>query len=230
MTQEELDSLMNSDVDIDNVVADGESAEPEAKAATNSDEDENYRVTAAHPWPPPPPIEDHKVVSQLDDVTKGIESKANQVFDYLEDMSNKMMDIEGNGRDLQQFIKNQKILLEKLHEAFPQIVTFSKALTEIEGTQKKIDSIITASLDTGDSIMSIMDTMQYQDIHRQKIERVINVMRALAKYMNSLFEGKIDDSKRVASAVHIVGDTSTADVVSDDDIESLIANLGGGQH
>ena len=229
MTQEELDSLMNSDVDMDNVVASEESAEPEGEAAEGDDE-ENYRVTAAHPWPPPPPIEDHTVVSQLDDVTKGIESKANQVFDYLEDMSNKMMDIEGNGRDLQQFIKNQKILFEKLHEAFPQIVTFSKALTEIDSTQKKIDSIITASLDTGDSIMSIMDTMQYQDIHRQKIERVINVMRALAKYMNSLFEGKIDDSKRVASAVHIVGDTSTADVVSDDDIESLIANLGGGQH
>lgn len=228
MTQEELDSLMNSDVDIDNIVS--TEGEGEQSAEEGADAAENYRVAATHPWPPPPPIEDHKVVSQLDDVTKGIESKANQVFDYLDEMSNRMMDIEGNGRDIQQFIKNQKILFEKLHGAFPQITTFTKALAEIETTQKKIDSIITASLDAGDSIMSIMDTMQYQDIHRQKIERVINVMRALAKYMNSLFEGKIDDSKRVASAVHIVGDTSTADVVSEDDIESLIATLGGGGH
>ena len=76
-----------------------------------------------------------------------------------------------------------------------------------------------------DEVMMAMDAMQYQDIHRQKIERVINVMRALSRYMSSLFEGKIDDKKRVSSAVHIDGD-STADVVSNDDIEALIASLG----
>jgi len=65
--------------------------------------------------------------------------------------------------------------------------------------------------------MNVMDIMQYQDIHRQKIERVINVMRALSKYMNTLFEGKIDDEKRVASATHIVGDTHN-DTASVDEI------------
>lgn len=77
----------------------------------------------------------------------------------------------------------------------------------------------------GMNTMSIMDMMQYQDIHRQKIERVINIMRALSNYMNKLFEGKIDDEKRVSSAKHIHGD-STADVVNDDDIEALIAAFG----
>ena len=78
---------------------------------------------------------------------------------------------------------------------------------------------------SGDSIMSVMDIMQYQDIHRQKIERVINVMRALSKYMNTLFEGKIDDDKRVSSATHIAGDTHN-DVASTDDIEALLAQFG----
>ncbi|MDE7235869.1 MAG: chemotaxis protein, partial [Helicobacter japonicus] len=73
--------------------------------------------------------------------------------------------------------------------------------------------------------MQAMDLMQYQDIHRQKIERVINVMRALAQYMNSLFEGKIDDSKRVSSAVFIAGDDKE-DVVNEDDIEAMIASFG----
>jgi chemotaxis regulatin CheY-phosphate phosphatase CheZ len=73
--------------------------------------------------------------------------------------------------------------------------------------------------------MSVMDIMQYQDIHRQKIERVINVMRALSKYMNTLFEGKIDDDKRVSSAQHIAGDTHN-DVASTDDIEALLAQFG----
>ena len=74
--------------------------------------------------------------------------------------------------------------------------------------------------------MMAMDIMQYQDIHRQKIERVINVMRALSKYMNALFEGKKDDDKRVSSAVHIHGDNTTEDVVTSEDIEALIASLG----
>ena len=79
--------------------------------------------------------------------------------------------------------------------------------------------------DSGDLIMNVMDIMQYQDIHRQKIERVINVMRALANYMNKLFEGRIGDDKRVASAQHIAGDTHN-DVVSTEDIESLLAQFG----
>ena len=74
--------------------------------------------------------------------------------------------------------------------------------------------------------MNIMDIMQYQDIQRQKIERVINVMPALTTYMNHLFAGKIDDAKRVTSAVHIHGDTTTEDVVSSDDIEALLASFG----
>jgi len=65
----------------------------------------------------------------------------------------------------------------------------------------------------------------YQDIHRQKIERVINVMRALSTYMNQLFSGNIDDSKRVASARHLPGDSATEDVVSSDDIEALLASF-----
>jgi len=68
--------------------------------------------------------------------------------------------------------------------------------------------------------------MQYQDIHRQKIERVIHIMRALIRYMNRLFEGKIDDEERVKGADHIHGDES-GEKVSDDEIEALIEQFGG---
>ncbi|GKT39490.1 hypothetical protein LOCUS_15050 [Campylobacter jejuni] len=103
--------------------------------------------------------------------------------------------------------------------------SFSEAL-ELNNQAKKSSKEIVGNLQSGqDEVMMAMDAMQYQDIHRQKIERVINVMRALSRYMSSLFEGKIDDKKRVSSAVHIEGD-STADVVSNDDIEALIASLG----
>jgi hypothetical protein len=45
--------------------------------------------------------------------------------------------------------------------------------------------------------------------------------------MNRLFEGKIDDTKRVKSATHIHGDENE-EIVSEDDIEALIAQFGGG--
>ena len=52
-------------------------------------------------------------------------------------------------------------------------------------------------------------------------------MRALSNYMNKLFEGKIDDDKRVGSEKHIHGDETTSkEVVDEDDIEALIAAFG----
>lgn len=242
MTQEELDSLMMSDgVDPSEGEASEDSRILESFGSSDGEKSEGvlseeleeeydsagYRVNATKSWPPPPPTEDHKVVSQLDDVTRDSEVKAGEVFDKLETISNDVMDIEKSANEVKQFIVSQREMLETLHERFPAIKTFERALGSAREAESKIETIINAALNSGDTVMSAMDIMQYQDIHRQKIERVINVMRALAKYMNSLFEGKVDDTKRVASATHIHGDTSTEDVVSDDDIEALIASFGG---
>ena len=70
-----------------------------------------------------------------------------------------------------------------------------------------------------------MDIMQYQDIYRQKIERVVNVTRALSRYLSSIFDTDIEDDKRVSGATHIEGDT-TSDAINDDEIEKLISSLG----
>ncbi len=40
----------------------------------------DYRADPNTVWPPPPPTNDHKMVSQLDDVTKDSEVKATQHF------------------------------------------------------------------------------------------------------------------------------------------------------
>jgi chemotaxis regulatin CheY-phosphate phosphatase CheZ len=77
--------------------------------------------------------------------------------------------------------------------------------------------------------MMAMDIMQFQDIHRQKIERVINIMRELLKYMNRIFEGKIDDAKRVSSARHLHGDNTKDLVEGEDDLDALIAQFAGGK-
>ena len=250
MTQEELDALMagglddlgdakddasqeTADVkeDIDEVaeVAEAISAkadEPQPKAESSSKQADNYRVSADGVWPPPPPTEDHKMVHQLDDVTRDSEEKATQMFDKLETINNFFMDAESDSNSLKDAINSNVELFTTLSEKFPNIAAFSEALEKNNALLGTVDNII-SNLQMGqDEIMMAMDMMQYQDIHRQKIERVINVMRALSKYMNTLFEGKIDDEKRVGSAVHIAGDTTTENLVSNDDIEALIESLG----
>ena len=247
MTQEELDALMAGGLEDDlgdtkdasqevadvkeekdevAEVAEAMSAKADEPQANSSKHGENYRVSADGVWPPPPPTEDHKMVHQLDDVTRDSEEKATQMFDKLETINNFFMDAESDSNSLKDAINSNVELFTTLSEKFPNIAAFSEALEKNNSLLGTIDNII-SNLQMGqDEIMMAMDMMQYQDIHRQKIERVINVMRALSKYMNTLFEGRIDDDKRVGSAVHIAGDTTTENLVSNDDIEALIESLG----
>ena len=246
MTQEELDALMAGGLEDDlgdtkdasqevadvkeetdevAEVAEAMSAKADEPQANSSKHGENYRVSADGVWPPPP-TEDHKMVHQLDDVTRDSEEKATQMFDKLETINNFFMDAESDSNSLKEAINSNVELFTTLSEKFPNIAAFSEALEKNNSLLGTIDNII-SNLQMGqDEIMMAMDMMQYQDIHRQKIERVINVMRALSKYMNTLFEGRIDDDKRVGSAVHIAGDTTTENLVSNDDIEALIESLG----
>ena len=220
MTQEELNALLNSDVSELSDEEELQEEKEEAKEELSSD----FRIDQEVNWPPPPPTNEHKVVHQLDDVTRDSEVKATETFDKLEAINNAGMDIEDSVKVISGFFKSQKELLEKLYAQFPDFHTFGDKLEELKKAQSALDTIMDSSDIISNSSLEAMDIMQYQDIHRQKIERVINVMRALSRYMSSLFEGRIDDSKRVSSAVHIQGD-KTENVVNDDDIEALIANF-----
>lgn len=101
MTQEELDALMNGDVNFD------EDAESNIKSETESHNIESeeglmledvkvsdYKPDPSVVWPPPPPNQEHKVVHQLDDVTKDSELKATEMMDKLESINNFFADSE----------------------------------------------------------------------------------------------------------------------------------------
>lgn len=233
MTQEELDALMSGDIDLDEAYAESEPEETPAAVEEPIEINEyhetdpnKYRVSALHSWPPPPPTDDNKMVHQLDDVTKESEAKASQIFDLIEGISNDLGDGEKGIKSVRTTLNSNIELFKTLSTKFPHVEAFKTQLEKNESAKEEAEIILDILQNGGDSIMNIMDIMQYQDIHRQKIERVINVMRALSTYMNHLFAGKIDDSKRVTSAVHIHGDTTTEDVVSSDDIEALLASFG----
>ena len=228
MTQEELDALMGGDLDLDAEEAKTEKeAEEQVPQNATSTDAKDYRVSPdADVWPPPPPTEEHKVVHQLDEVTQDSEKKASEIFDILEAISNTSMDMEEDIGSVKTDVSGIKNTFEKLHQKFPNISTFKESLQKIENIESKAASLEGNFQDINDQTMQAMDIMQFQDIHRQKIERVVNVMRLLARYMNSLFEGAVDDGKRVSSAVHIHGDSGTEDVVKEEDIDALIEAFG----
>ena len=243
MTQEELDALMSEaagDIDaLDEEMLDEETLDEETQEeTTTAPETEDvaeatsttktipagYSEETAHHWPLPA-TDENKMVHQLDDVTKESEEKASEIFDIIETISNELMDKEESINSISDVLSSNVDLFTKLSAKFPDVVAFSTQLEKNEEALSQAQEAVEALQNSGDSIMSVMDIMQYQDIHRQKIERVINVMRALSRYMNTLFEGKIEDEKRVSSAQHIVGDTHN-DVASTEDIEALLEQFG----
>ena len=231
MTQEELDALMNGGIDgMDEVESETEVEEEVADDSVDSEvpssdaKPDGYQDDTSHHWPLPA-TDENKMVHQLDDVTKESEEKASEIFDIIEVISNDLMDKEENLSAVIEVITSNIELFTTLTAKFPDVEAFKTQLTKNEDALVQTNETVEILQNSGDSIMSVMDIMQYQDIHRQKIERVINVMRALSKYMNTLFEGKIDDDKRVSSAQHIAGDTHN-DLASNDDIEALLSQFG----
>jgi len=234
MTQEELDALMGGDVDLNALddIAEEESSEepaedtPEQSESAAEDENipEGYSEGTSHQWPLPA-TDENKMVHQLDDVTKESEEKASEIFDIIENISNELMEKEDNINNTVEVLNSNIELFKNLSEKFPEVEAFKTQLGKNEAAIEDANIALEMLQNSGDEIMNVMDIMQYQDIHRQKIERVINVMRALSKYMNTLFESKVEDDKRVSSAQHIAGDTHN-DVASTDDIEALLEKFG----
>ena len=231
MTQEELDALMSGDIDAGELTDEALGGELASEEKEESAEDSNTepetileeKIKSAEL--PLPATEENKMVHQLDDVTKESEEKASEIFDIIENISNDLMEKEESLNIIIEVLDSNRELFEKLVAKFPDVETFKTQLAENERALNEANTALETLQNSGDAIMNVMDIMQYQDIHRQKIERVINVMRALSKYMNTLFEGKIDDEERVASATHIHGDTHN-DVASNEDIEALLAQFG----
>jgi chemotaxis regulatin CheY-phosphate phosphatase CheZ len=225
MTQEELDALMKGDLDD----MQDESSEASFEEDTQREITEpiaDIDITDGEDVLVPfPATNENRMVHQLDDVTKESEEKATEIFDIIDGVSATLMDKEENLNKVLEVLNANVELFSKLSTKFPDIEIFKTSLETNKNSIDELNDVIEALQTSGDDIMNVMDIMQYQDIHRQKIERVINVMRALSKYMNKLFEGKIEDEKRVSSAKHIAGDTHN-DVASTDDIEALLEQFG----
>lgn len=106
-------------------------------------------------------------------------------------------------------------------EVFDNLDKVLAKLDTLEGDKENADEHINAIRDI---VFETMSVMQYQDIHRQKIERVINTMRTISRVMNNTLDSV--DNTFAPSAKHIAGDSDTTDLVDDDELEKLIAQMG----
>lgn len=95
-------------------------------------------------------------------------------------------------------------------------------LQKLDDLEKSPDDLKQIAGDIRNVIFEAMDTMQYQDIHRQKIERVINTMRSISQLMSHT----LDSVSYAPSPKHISGDDDTDDLVDGDELEALIAQMG----
>ncbi len=220
MTQEELDALMDGGLEDEAqelLVEDAQNFEEVKEDEDKESEEETL---------PPKATEDNKVVKQLDQVTQDSEKKATEIFDRLDGISEYIASVEEKSNSLVSLLKENSELFEKLSLHFDQIETFKTFFEKNKNAVSIVEDVIEKSRLSSDEILIIMDTMQYQDIHRQKIERVVNVMRSLLRYMNNLFGSNIKDEDRVSSAEHIIGDQDSKDVVTAEEIEALLESFG----
>ncbi|PHO09982.1 hypothetical protein CPG37_06470 [Malaciobacter canalis] len=173
---------------------------------------------------PFPAEKDTKVVNQLSQVANDSEEKASKIFDVLSYVLDDNNDVQKSLKTTDEFLNKQTALLESLNKKFPNISIFEQHLNETAKMKQEIASV-SGKLDAENmQIFEAMELMQFHDINRQKIERVMTVIRKLSIYLNNLFEDE-GSHQEIAVARHIHGD-STADVLDDADLESLISEFG----
>ena len=171
---------------------------------------------------PLPAEKDTKVVNQLSQVANDSEEKVSQIFDVLSLTLDNNNEFRNYIKDFEVFIKTESDLLVSLNNRFPNIKVFDEHLANANKVSNSLKDIKNLINSEDSKIFEAMELMQFNDINRQKIERVMSVIRKLSLYLNNLFE---DDgaTKEVAIARHIHGD-STDDLIGDD-LDKLIAEF-----
>ncbi|OQX72897.1 MAG: hypothetical protein B6D59_07040 [Campylobacteraceae bacterium 4484_4] len=153
--------------------------------------------------PPLPGVDrDHQIIRQLDYINRDSEEKMVQIFDMLEDIHAHILEIGETAVRLEAQIGAKRLNRKKL--------------------AAEIGKLERESGEASDNIIAIMDMLQYQDFHRQRIERVVNQMRGVANYIQVLFASEIDDSRRSSSAHFIQGDEADEDLMSEEEMAALV--------
>ena len=224
-SEAQIDDILNSlditDTSEDSIIESLENNSSNINESAHEDIGKNWAENKIEKGMFPFPVDkDTQVVNQLSQVAEDSEEKASQIFDVLSLVLDNNDIVSKEIKPLAEFLKNQIVLLETLNSKFPNVPQFKENL-DIANSLKTNPKTILDNLDAENmEIFGAMELMQFNDINRQKIERVMSVIRKLSSYLNNLFE---DDNshKEIVVAKHIAGD-SNSEAMDADDIESLI--------
>ena len=172
--------------EIDALLAGGGKAPKKPKAAAK----------APAPTPAPPtrpqahaePRQDGSghVISELDTVTSVTERESNKVMDQLDQIS--------------RLVSHQQQLITDMmrHEG-----------AQSPGVQQAIHEVMSAGKEIQDKVFEAMDLMQFQDITRQKLERIVHHLRQIHDYIVDLLGTGLKSDTERPSISHTIAQTST---------------------
>ena len=234
LDQDEINALMAQDDVVEDIESQlTTSLEEEKKEETNKQEKScqtgsktwvEKKIEKAHlPYPIEP---EHRVVNQLSQVTQDGEEKAGEVFDSISNACEKLAHIDQTLGQLSIQCSNMDKFISVLQSKFSSIEIFSSKSKDIRNMPEEINSLKEDSSVATNDLYKAMETMQYQDISRQKIERVISIVRKLSEYLNNVFD--VDAARAdIKVANHIHGDkVDEITLANEDDIDNLIKEFG----
>jgi chemotaxis regulatin CheY-phosphate phosphatase CheZ len=126
------------------------------------------------------------VISELDTVTSVTERESNKVMDQLDHISRL-------GARQQQLITDMM-----RHEG-----------AQSPGIQQAIHEVMSASKEIQDKVFEAMDLMQFQDITRQKLERIVHHLRQIHDYIVDLLGTGLKSDTERPSISHTIAQTGT---------------------
>ena len=143
-------------------------------------------VLAAEPHAEPKADGSGHVISELDTVTAVTERESNKVMDQLDQIG--------------QLVNRQQRLVTEI---------MSNEGAQAPGVQKAILEVMTASKEIQDKVFEAMDLMQFQDITRQKLERILHHLRQIHDYIVDLLGTGLKSDTQRPSISHTIAQTGT---------------------
>lgn len=172
--------------EIDALLAGGGKSPKKAKAAKPAP------VADPAPAPPKALVEEPKkdgsghVITELDTVTAVTERESNKVMDQLDQISRLVS-------------RQQQLITDMMrHEG-----------AQSPGVQSAIHEVMSAGKEIQDKVFEAMDLMQFQDITRQKLERIVHHLRQIHDYIVDLLGTGLKSDAERPSISHTIAQTGT---------------------
>ena len=223
--EKDVKDTINDDLDKSNSVDKNDSVDNIESSINNHSNETPNLINSIPSTNKAPDDKEHRVVDQLTEVTEEGEKKASEMFDLIAKASDGIMEIDehvaGSITNLNELLD----MLNILHQKFPNIAIFKENIDKTNNTIANLEKTIGDLAYINNDIFAAMELMQYQDITRQKIERVISIIRDLSSYINDIFADT--HKKEIQAAHHISGDMND-DLVGLDEIDDLISSFKKG--